>query len=327
MMNVKIFTEGGPDIGLGHISRCTSLYDEVASRGFNVELVIYGDENNIGLLKKRNFTFVNWYDKNNLYKCISKSDYVIVDSYKANLEIYEIISQISKRALYIDDVGRLNYPKGIVLNPALDTSYIVYPKDKAITYLLGPHYIILRPPFIDVKRDYIEKNIQNALIVMGGTDIRNLLPDITTQICTKYPDINFRIIIGTTSNELEEISNNGVYNVKIYNNLTGDEIKQLMLESDFAITAAGQTIYELIATCTPFIPIQVIDNQKFTVSAILENNLVHKVLNWESDSLREQIIQEIELLKEQAYRVSLSDKYSNFIDGKGVQRIIDELMG
>ena len=81
------------------------------------------------------------------------------------------------------------------------------------------------------------------------------------------------------------------------------------------------------ATCTPFIPIQVAENQKFTVSAILENSLVHRVLSWESDNLMEQIIQEIELLKEQEYRVSLSDKYSNFIDGKGVQRIIDKFMG
>ena len=326
-MKVKIFTEGGSDIGLGHISRCTSLYDEAISRGLNVEFIIFGDEKKIGLLKKRNFTFVNWYNKNILYKCISKNDYVIVDSYKANIEIYEIISNISKRALYIDDVGRLNYPKGIVLNPTLDASNIIYPKSKSVTYLLGPNYIILRPPFINVRRDNIKRKIQSSLIVMGGTDVRNLLPGITAQICKIYPDINFKIIIGNKSNDLKKILNNGIYNVEIYNNLTGDEVKQLMLESDFAITAAGQTVYELIATCTPFIPIQVMDNQKFTVSAIIENNLVQKVLNWESDNLMEQIIQEIEFLKQEEYRISLRDKYSNFIDGKGVQRIIDALVG
>ncbi|TFZ40800.1 hypothetical protein E4100_04385 [Soehngenia longivitae] len=326
-MKVKIFTECGKDIGLGHISRCTSLYDEAESRGLNVEFVIYGEKKNISLLNNKNVTYVNWFDKNILYKSISKSDYVIVDSYKADLEVYETISQISKRALYIDDFGRLNYPEGIIVNPSLDASHIDYSQSQNSILLSGPEYVILRQPFKGVKRDYIEKNIRNALIVMGGTDTRNLLSSITTEICPKYPDINFKLIVGATSNDVKGIFDNDVNNVKIYNNLTGDEVKQIMLGTDFAITAAGQTIYELIATCTPFIPIQVIDNQKFTVSALLNNNIVHKVLNWESDNLFEQIIEEIEFLKEEEYRISLSNKYSNLIDGKGVQRIMDELMG
>ena len=42
-MRVKIFTEGGKDIGLGHISRCSSLYNEIANRGIRVDFIVYGD--------------------------------------------------------------------------------------------------------------------------------------------------------------------------------------------------------------------------------------------------------------------------------------------
>jgi spore coat polysaccharide biosynthesis predicted glycosyltransferase SpsG len=44
---------------------------------------------------------------------------------------------------------------------------------------------------------------------------------------------------------------------------------ELMVKSDLAITAAGQTIYELLATQTPFIPIKVIENQENNVNGFI----------------------------------------------------------
>jgi spore coat polysaccharide biosynthesis predicted glycosyltransferase SpsG len=43
MLKVKILTEGGKDIGLGHISRCLSLFDELLKRKISSELIINGD--------------------------------------------------------------------------------------------------------------------------------------------------------------------------------------------------------------------------------------------------------------------------------------------
>lgn len=50
---VIIFTEGGQDIGFGHLTRCSALYDEIDKRGIEVVLVIYGKgiENLLGKKK------------------------------------------------------------------------------------------------------------------------------------------------------------------------------------------------------------------------------------------------------------------------------------
>lgn len=56
---VIIFTEGGQDIGFGHLTRCSALYDEIDKRGIEVVLVIYGKgiEN---LLGKKKYILVDW---------------------------------------------------------------------------------------------------------------------------------------------------------------------------------------------------------------------------------------------------------------------------
>lgn len=57
--------------------------------------------------------------------------------------------------------------------------------------------------------------------------------------------------------------------------------------SDLTITGSGQTIYELIATRTPFIPIKVAENQQSIVSNLLELSLTNDFINYlEDDPLR-----------------------------------------
>ena len=326
-MKVKIFTEGGKDIGFGHISRCSSLYNEVVNRGILVDFIVYGDIEDVDFLNGINSMNEKWLDKEYLLNNISSDDYVIVDSYKAAKETYEIISRISKKALFIDDIGRIAYPEGIIVNPSLDASHIDYSQSPNSTLLSGPEYVILRPQFCNIKRENISNEVKRVLITMGGTDIRGLTPLIIGNICRNMLDIEFDIVIGSENMDKIKSQFSEMSNITFHNNLGSTQMMELMMSSDLAITAAGQTIYELLATQTPFIPIQVIENQKFTVSTILEKDIVRKVISWSSKSLSEGIIREIEVLKDEMYRKKFIYKNSNLIDGKGSGRIIDELMG
>ena len=86
-MKVKIFTEGGSEIGLGHISRCSALYDEVSSRGIEVEMYVYGDIGRLYLLDSRNVSTVNWLSEAFLGENIRRTDYCIIDSYLATEDL------------------------------------------------------------------------------------------------------------------------------------------------------------------------------------------------------------------------------------------------
>lgn len=325
-MRIKIFTEGGKSIGLGHISRCISLYDEIVSRGIDVEFIVYGDVKDVKFLKDRNFVNENWLSIDYLRKSITNEDYVIVDSYKANKEIYDFIAQISKNSLYIDDIGRLDYPRGIILNPSLNPKHIIYPNSSKNILLVGAKYVIVRSAFIEVERGFIKKDIDRVLIVMGGTDVRNITPLLIDKICKENRHITFDIVLGNSQFRLEKIDMD-LKNVNFHINISEKVMSQIMINSDVAITAAGQTIYELMVTKTPFIAVQVIDNQANNILSISEYLSPEIVLEYDDYSFAQTLIKKFEDMKSFEFRKKLVEIMDNVIDGLGRKRAIDVLLG
>lgn len=325
-MKIIILTECCKNIGFGHISRCSSLYDEALNRKVNVKFFIYGDVNSVEFLKSKEVVNVNWMDENYLKDNIKDDDYVIVDSYIADIQKYEIISQKSRTAIYIDDNGRLNYPKGIIVNPSLDSSHIDYVKFKNITLLSGPEFVILRQAFSAVKREKISSEIKRVLIVIGGTDIRNLIPKIINGICKTHKDIVFDIVVGNEEQFQMLRKSSGLSNIKFHCNIDDKKMCNIMLNSDLAITAAGQTIYELLATQTPFIPIQIIENQENNIKSILRYNPEQVVLKYDDKEIIEKLKEYIEIFNDLDYRKNQIRKYESLVDGYGAKRILDVLI-
>ena len=323
---VIIFTEGGPGIGYGHISRCVALYAELINREISVDFFIHGDVSNIDVLDGVRYVNQPWYGQDFLTELITSDDFAIVDSYIGKKEIYETISQLSKRALFIDDVGRIDYPSGIIVNPSLDASGINYPKTASHTILTGPEYVIVRPPFVGVKRDKLNPLISRVLITMGGTDNRGLIPLLVERFCKYHPEIAFDVVLGSADQETFRSWYSDINNVEFFSNVSAEVMKDLMVNSDVAITAAGQTIYELLATQTPFIPIQVVDNQDNTIMALLRMNPGQIVLHHENQRLVEQLVRALEVYAGLDYREDHVGTYDGIVDGLGTQRIVQELL-
>jgi UDP-2,4-diacetamido-2,4,6-trideoxy-beta-L-altropyranose hydrolase len=321
-----IFTEGGSQIGLGHISRCSSLYDELADREIEVEFIINSDTSQIDIIKNKQYKVVNWLSKEFLTNYIKQSDYCIVDSYLASQDLYRVISNQSKKTLFIDDNGRIEYPEGIVVNPSLSTEAVKYPINDTNCYLLGPKYIILRSPFIQVNRESINPKVKEVLITLGGSDIHNLTPSILKRLSKNNTEITFNVVIGNGFNNIEEIKSLSLKNISFYENATASEMKTIMFKSDFAITAAGQTIYELLATQTPFIPIKIIENQNNNVAGLKEFNLVKNILDYKDLNFLQKIDDEFNKLLDIYKRTQAIHLYNNVIDGLGSRRLIDILV-
>lgn len=325
-MRVLIFTEGGSQIGLGHISRCSSLYEELEARGIEVEFIIYGDVNEIETIQNKKFKVANWLSTDFLTNHIEDNDYCIVDSYMASEDIYSIISKRARKSLFIDDNARIKYPEGIVVNPSLSTDVVNYPINEANCYLLGSNYIILRMPFVQAKRETINARVKEVLITLGGSDIHNLTPVILNKFSSRYPDIIFNVVIGNAFNNTVDIREINSNNINFYENATAEEMKRVMLKSDIAITAAGQTIYELMATQTPFIPIKIVDNQNNNVAGLKEFNLVEVILDYKDADFLEKIESEFKKLLDMKKRVEIISLYTYVIDGLGSKRLIDKLV-
>ena len=179
MQKVLILTEGGRNIGFGHITRCTALYQAFEEKGIIPEFIVNGDDSIIDLLVGKNYEIFDWIDeKERLLELIQNVDIAIIDSYLADIDIYETISECVKFPVCLDDNKRLDYPKGIVVNGAIYTEELNYPVKKGVTYLLGPKYMPLRKEFWNVPEKEIKENIESVLITFGGDDMRNMTPGV-----------------------------------------------------------------------------------------------------------------------------------------------------
>ena len=274
---VVIFTEAGQNIGFGHLTRCSALYDEIDKRGIEVILVVFGKEIE-NLLEKRKSMLVDWKNLDFLRNFLNKTDYIIIDSYLATLEVYDFCSKNTVKCLYIDDTNRMNYPKGIILNPSLLGNVKYNTKNEV---LQGKDYIILRKEFTEDKIAHFEKEI-DVLITLGGTDIRDLIPKLLDILSSINNKLKIVVVTGKISENIKKLKTNYI---EIFSNIEALEMRNLILKSKFIICGCGQSIYEMLALKATFLPILIVDNQISNKEGLLKYQKNIKVINWDDIEL------------------------------------------
>jgi len=261
-MKVLIFTEGGKGMGFGHITRCTALYEAFKEKRVIPTLIVNSDSSVKNILKGRKRKVSNWLQEGNkLENLIRNANIVIIDSYLAGLDFYKKISQKINLCVYIDDNKRLNYPKGVVINGTIYANELVYPKKKNITYLLGTKYTPLRKEFWSVPQKNINKRMQNILVTFGGNDIQGMTLKAIKYLTNNFPRLHKKVIIGAGFKNIKAIEKSKDDNTVLYYCPTTNEMVKIMLDSDIAISASGQTLYELARIGVPTIAIGMAKNQ------------------------------------------------------------------
>lgn len=307
-MKVFIITEGGKDIGFGHITRCISLYQAFEEREIIPEFVVNGDDVISDLLKDKNYRIFNWLkEKNKIFELVKNVDVTIVDSYLADISFYETLSKLVKILVYIDDIKRLDYPKGIVVNGSIYAKELNYPEKKGITYLLGTKYIPLRREFWNIPEKKINKEVKNVLITFGGMNHSALIYKVINYLKNKF-DFNFHTV------EPEQ------------NRLSAKEILDLMLKADICVSGGGQTTYELARVGVPTIGICFVDNQKLNLEGWQERKFIEFVGWWKDENVLDNVMTEMNLLMSRFKREEKSKIGRQMVDGKGARRVCDLVM-
>ena len=261
-MKVLIVTEGGKDIGFGHVMRCVALSQAFQEKDISPELIINGDKTIDDLLKGTRHTIFDWLKKEDeLSGYIKGSDIVIIDSYLAGLDLYENISKAVKFPVYIDDNKRLDFPRGVVVNGSIFAERLGYPEKSGVGYLLGTKYALLRRMFWSVPEKAIAAGISKVMLTFGGNDKRGIAPKALKVLCKNYPHLIKNVVIGKAYLNQDRIRKAADKNTNLIYSPDSQKMADLVYESDIAITAAGQSLYELARTGSATIAVAVADNQ------------------------------------------------------------------
>lgn len=301
---VIIFTEGGDNIGFGHITRCSALYEEIESRDIEVLFVIFG-KNIDDLLKGKRYLNKDWKDREFLKKFLKEDDYIIIDSYLADIEIYKIISQKVFKVICLDDYNRIIYPKNVL------TINLGFRNILKSNYYFGIKYIILRKEFLFKYFDKV-KNKNKILIIIGGNDIKDITGKIVEIVKKNFPYYQLNIV--SKNKKLKKIITS---KDKIFSNLKAKEIIGLIQNSYIAISACGQTLFELSKIGIATIGIKIADNQKNNIKYFTENKYLEYIGNDSNKNLERNIINKLKKIEDD------EENYKKILIGKKLTQDIN----
>lgn len=325
-MKVSIITEGFENTGHGHITRCLSLCQAFAEHNIFPTIYVNGDKHAQSLLINCQYEIFDWLTHPaKLITEINNSDIIIIDSYLAGKEYYIHFSKLASHSLFIDDNLRIEYPEGIILNGTINSEAFPYKKTGS-DFLLGSKYIPIREEFWNVPARSINKEISSLLITFGGQDVKNLTPGILQSLNDNYPSVRKNVVIGSGFKNKEKIEALKNDSVEFHYSPDADQMLNLMIESDIAVTAAGQTLYELAVTGTPTIAVAVADNQMNNIREWKKQGFLLNVILHNDHFYLRKINDELEKLNSVSIRKKLSKIGKDNVDGQGSRRVVSYLI-
>lgn len=329
--------DGNPTMGFGHVSRLSSLLLAWAELGGKAALVGSGIA---GIFKERlDRAGVEVFDRESTSATeligIAHSLGVCafaVDGYGFG-ESY--LNALSKEAtvLSIDDLAEFANPADVIVNQILGFDRARYQIKPGAKLLVGSSYVLLRPEFRSISATSDTKRTK-LIVTFGGSDPSGLTLPVTKALLercsTTLTRQGLEVVVlagGGIDHErrakLEEFAEKHQGLTVVFD--TGD-VAELFRQSLIAVTAAGTTTWELIASGVVPICIVIADNQLAVVADIVKEGAgvdLGRNVNLDMARLKEAVDG---LLNDDTRRETMRRRGKTLIDGRGVWRSIDALL-
>jgi spore coat polysaccharide biosynthesis predicted glycosyltransferase SpsG len=117
------------------------------------------------------------------------------------------------------------------------------------------------------KRNHPPKKV---LVTLGGADPNSYSERFLEILVTHFPNLEKHFVIGAGFTNEDTLRSLADQKTSFYRNLSATEMRDLMLSVDFAVTAGGQTTYELDRCRVPMVIIQTADNQAGNIRGFVE---------------------------------------------------------
>jgi UDP-2,4-diacetamido-2,4,6-trideoxy-beta-L-altropyranose hydrolase len=325
-MNILLLTEGGKDIGFGHLTRCLALVEGIKEARVKVRFAVNGDNTAKKFLRQYAIDpiIMDWVkEKNKILRMAQDSDLIIVDSYKAPVNFYESLykQRIDSHLVAIDDYNRINYAVDTVINPSVYGDRLSYKVNASsrTKYLTGKNYVILRKEFLRVPKKNIRKDVKDILITFGGISHPDLVNKVIKTLSRSFPMITYHAVMPSGTFNPFNISD--TTKVKIYSRLSALDMRNLMLKCDIAISGGGQTTYELARVGIPAISVCLARNQKLNVEFWKKIGFIKYAGHSGSKNVVFAILKQVKSLMDYKERAKRSNIGSKVVDGKGMIRV------
>jgi UDP-2,4-diacetamido-2,4,6-trideoxy-beta-L-altropyranose hydrolase len=329
--------DGGTGVGLGHLQRCLSLAAAAAARGATAEFAVNRDPIAIDRVRAAGWsvtpvTAPSWSsdDLNRLLELARERgvSIVVVDS---DLDPPDYLGRVREAGLFacaIDDNSCDDVRAHVVINGDAHAKAQRYRAITAdATFLLGPEYALVAPGFTDGV-DAPRVPPRSALLALGGSDPCRLMPALIHGVAALAVPLAWEIVIGPFA-ALDEATARAL--ASVVDRATVEHgprsLRDSIARSDIALTAAGQTLYEMAALGRPAVAIAVAGNQEPQLDAFVRQGAVVSAGRaGDGDAAARAVALLAGLVAHPARLAAMSDAGRRFIDGRGAFRAADALL-
>ncbi|MFG1523153.1 PseG/SpsG family protein [Halobacteriovorax sp. ZH1_bin.1] len=268
MKKIIIVTVSDKNRGLGHISRCVSLYHMMKDH-FNISFIVNDIDfsiNSFNELKYCNIDSFTSFQSPDFI--IDPQSIYVLDGYDFTLEFQKKLKENCQKLIMIDDLNDRDINCDAIINYNLNGPNEIY---KIKEQYKGIKYALLRPIFLNnikkISNNY-SLNFKNALITLGGGIKYNGIVKIVKAL--HELNIKISVIINPLHPEYRQLKE---MNVELYWNLNEVEIYNIFENKDFVISAPSVTSFELLSMLKPFFVIQTADNQEKNFKELINQKL------------------------------------------------------
>lgn len=240
--------DGYKELGMGHIYHCLTLAYNLTGQEI---LFVTKEQHEPGLkkLQEANMPVHTIKSDEEFMEFVQewKPDVVVNDCLNTEADYIKELKKYVKRVVTIEDLGEGADYADVVIN-ALYEDYT-----RGDNYYWGSNYVCLRDEFFCATPSVFHEQVQNIVVIFGGTDPSNFtkrIYEMAKRIHKDYPEIKFHFALGVgydqKANQIETDEIAGIY---VEQNLK--HISDLFGKADLAFTSQGRTVYELATIGVP----------------------------------------------------------------------------
>ena len=356
---IYIRTDGNSKIATGHLVRCLCIAQALESLGKSVCFLV-SDHDSFSLLQDLAASIFEDYSFSFDVKILETAKYndleleieelsvlltpstpllnskpvIFVDSYFVTEHYFACLSEFAKVA-YMDDLRAFDYKVDLVAN------YDVIPSARKQEYelsytnagvsLLGAGYTPLRRQFQNQEVS-LRSQIKNILITTGGSDPYDFTTTLSDYLLSLELNIELHVVVGRLFKNADSLEELAKQHSSLHLHYNVSDMASLMRQCDYAISAAGTTLYELCALGIPSISISMADNQIPMAETFAEADAVPYAGDIRVQKVEDmnEILGQISnhltfLSKDISVRQLQHQKMRRLVDGNGAIKIAEKL--
>ena len=330
--------DAGPQIGLGHLQRSLALAGALKNLGVDSIFVTNLNDNGGHLIARQGFDSMplrrteSWTsdDLTGTLEIATRQDCgaIIVDSHVVGERYLTEAKNIGSFVVVRDDLALYPFTCDIVFNGNADGPRLPYQSSSSDTvFLLGTEFIVMRQEFQALPERTRNVGVESVLVVLGGADHHNLMPRILRTLDELPGDFDVTAVIGpyfTNPAEIQSEAEHARRSIKLVSD--PEFISELMIEADLAISAGGQTLYELATSGCPTVAIRTASNQDGQLQVLEDLGFVRSAGKAESDDVTYRTADLLsDLLSNVGARAEMRAIGQQLVDGKGAHRVATEI--